>query len=95
MPFRIVDHKKVDMTDEEHAYYRKLVNAFEDGPSSFRDLFDVDADGCISFIRPPVGRQVPWAVIIFLQNLMINQHERRRDAILEQRLAEIERRLSE
>jgi hypothetical protein len=91
---RVVDYKKIDMTGDEWAYYQKLVETFTSGKSSgsehFRDLFDVDDEGYIRMIRPPLGREVPWAVIIFLQNLMINQHERRRDRLFESKMRELE-----
>lgn len=92
MTQRVVDHKAVDMSEPEYAYYRRIVDVF--GSDCFQGLFDADEDGCISFIRPPLGREVPWAVLMFLQNLMLNQHERRRDRILEQRLTEMERALA-
>jgi hypothetical protein len=73
----IVDYKKVEMTEDEKIYYDKIVEEFTNGGYSgkeeFRDVFDVDADGCISMIRPPLKKEVPWVVLVFLQNLMINQ----------------------
>ena len=79
--FTIVDYKRVEMTEEEKAYYDKIVEEFTNGGYSgkeqFRDLFDVDADGCISMIRPPLKKEVAWVVLVFLQNLMINQRLRR------------------
>ncbi|MHA2216333.1 MAG: hypothetical protein ACXACY_10365 [Candidatus Hodarchaeales archaeon] len=81
MSFRVIDYKKIDMTDLEYEYYQQIVEEFSDGQYSgkeqFRDIFDVDGDGCIVSIRPPVKKQVAWAVIFFLQNLMINQRLRR------------------
>lgn len=81
MPLRVVDFKQLDMTDEEFAYYNQLVEAFSDGNYSgknqFHDMFDVDNDGCITMIRPPIGKEVGWAILVFLQNLMINQRLRR------------------
>lgn len=78
---RVIDHKGVDMTDEEFEYYTKLVHEFtygnNNGKDQFHDMFDVDGDGCISFVRPPLKKEVGWAVIVFLQNLMINQRLRR------------------
>jgi hypothetical protein len=78
---QIIDHKSVDMTDEEFAYYKRLVVEFTVGTSSgaeqFRDLFDVDVDGCITLIRPPIRKQIGWGVLFFMQNLMINQRLRR------------------
>ena len=77
----IIDYKKVEMTEEEKAYYDKIVEEFTSGSYSgkeqFRDVFDVDADGCISMIRPPLKKEVAWVVLVFLQNLMLNQRLRR------------------
>jgi len=81
MSIRVVDFKQLDMTDEEFAYYNQLVEAFSGGNYSgkeqFHDMFDVDNDGCITIIRPPIGKEVGWAILVFLQNLMINQRLRR------------------
>jgi len=78
---QVVDHKPVDMTDDEFGYYKRLVAEFtvgmSDGRDQFRDLFDVDGDGCITFIHPPIRRQVGWGVLFFVQNLMISQHLRK------------------
>jgi len=81
MSFRIIDYKKIEMTDDEFDYYNKLVESFTlggySGKDQFHDMFDVDSDGCISIIRPPIGKEVAWAILVFLQNLMINQRLRR------------------
>ena len=77
----VIDYKKVDMTEEEYNYYNDLIREFTYGNTSgkeqFRDMFDVDDDGCISLIRPPLKKEVGWAILVFLQNLMINQRLRR------------------
>lgn len=81
MPLRVVDYKQVDMEDEEYEYYQKLAKSFDygyyKGAEQFHDVFEVDEEGCISFINPPIGKQVAWGVLFFLQNLMINQRLRR------------------
>lgn len=86
---RVIDYKGVEMTDEEFDYYNKLVLEFTfgmyNGKDQFHDVFDVDDEGCISLIRPPLKKEVGWAVIVFLQNLMINQRLRR----LERKVEEI------
>ncbi len=77
----IIDFKQVDMTNEEFEYYNQLVTSFTNGTYSgkdmFHDMFNVDSEGCITVIRPPLGKEVAWAAILFLQNLMINQRLRR------------------
>jgi hypothetical protein len=81
MTLRVIDYKQVEMEDEEYEYYQKLVNSFNygtySGKEQFHDVFDVDGDGCIAYINPPIGKQIAWAVLFFLQNLMINQRLRR------------------
>jgi len=81
MTRQIVDHKSVDMTEDEFTYYRKLVGEFTigmlNGKDQFHDLFDVDEDGCIMSIHPPIRKEIGWGVLFFVQNLMINQRLRR------------------
>jgi hypothetical protein len=88
MPQQIIDHKSVDMTDEENTYYKKLVEEFTIGMSNgreqFRDLFDTDNDGCITFVHPPIRKQIGWGVLFFVQNLMINQRIRRMERKVEE-----------
>lgn len=89
---RVIDHKAVDMTNEEYDYYNSLVKEFtygnHNGKDQFHDLFDVDGDGCISLVRPPIKKRVGWAIIVFLQNLMINQRLRRMEKKIEEFLDE-------
>lgn len=89
MPRKIIDFKSVNMLPEEYEYYLSLVNEFTfggySGKEQFRDMFEVDDDGCITMIKPPLKKEVGWAIILFLQNLMINQRLRR----MEKRVAEI------
>lgn len=89
MSRKIIDFKSVDMLPEEYEYYLSLVNEFTlggySGKEQFRDMFEVDDDGCITIIKPPLKKEVGWAIILFLQNLMINQRLRR----MEKRVTEI------
>lgn len=87
---RVVDYKQVDMTDEEYEEYKRLLDAFTygtySGKDQFRDMFEVDNDGCITLVKTPVGRQIGWGIIFFLQNLMINQRLRRVERKIEEKL---------
>lgn len=74
---RIINYQNVDMTDDEFAYFEKLLADFPDGKQQIRDLYDVDDEGHISMIHPQPGRQVSWGLLFFFQNLMINQRLRR------------------
>jgi len=84
---KIIDYKKVDMTDEEFAYYQNLVKEFTlgtyDGKEQFRDLFETDEDGCIMMIHPSLQKEIAWSVLFFIQNLMINQRLRRMEKVIE------------
>lgn len=89
---RVIDHKAVDMTDEEFEYYNKIIEEFtygiHNGKEQFHDIFDVDDDGCILLIRPSLKKQVAWAAIMFLQNLMINQRLRRMETKIKEILGD-------
>jgi hypothetical protein len=81
MALHVIDYKQVEMNEEEFEYYQTIVKEFTNGAYSgkeqFRDCFEVDSDGCITIIKPPVNKQTAWSVLFFLQNLMINQRLRR------------------
>jgi hypothetical protein len=87
---RVIDYKSVDMTDPEWEYYNKLVEEFTygniSGKEQFKDVFDVDGDGCISMISPPFKKEVGGAVILFLQNLMINRQLRRMERLIKEKV---------
>ena len=73
--FKIIDYKKVDITEDEYDYYQQIVKEYS--KEEFRDMFDTDEDGCINLVKPPLKKSIPWVVIFFLQNLMLNQRIRR------------------
>ena len=75
---RVIDYQKVDITDEEFTYYKELVTQTTDdkikGEDFFRDLFKTDEDGFITIITPK--KSIPWAILFFVQQVMINQRLR-------------------
>jgi hypothetical protein len=73
---RLVDNKRLDMTNEEHDLYEKICNSYPKGKDLFRGLFETDSDGVIIFLIPP-EREFSMEVVMFLQNLMLQQHLRR------------------
>lgn len=88
--------QKVDVTPAEFKYYQELVNAYTNesqrGVDYFMDLFETDDNGHITIIKPI--RDLPWAILFFVQNLMINQHLRSYDAkieAIEERLRSIDK----
>lgn len=84
---KIIDFKSVELTESEFEYYERLVKEFTigaySGKEQFKDLFTVDEDGCISEIHPPMNKELSWAVLFFVQNLMINQRLRRMERKVE------------
>ena len=77
---RVVDYQKVDMCDEEWAYYQELLKKFTSGQSGaifFKDLFVTDEKGIITIVKPT--KPIPWEVIFFVINLQQNQHLREQD----------------
>lgn len=82
MPYIVIDHYKVEMSEEEIIYYNELSEIH--GKDCFSKLFKTDQDGIILIIKPT--KTVPLAVLFFMQNLMINQHLR----IFDTRIAEVE-----
>ena len=68
-----IDYKEVDISKEEHEYYKEIVKQVGD-KECFKELFDVDDRGFITTIRPKTN--VPWAVLFFLQQIMISQRLR-------------------
>lgn len=75
---QVIDYQKVDITDEEFAYYKQLVANFTSeevkGESYFKNLFKTDEKGFIMTIAPQGS--IPWAVLFFVQQVMINQRLR-------------------
>ena len=75
---RVIDFQKVDMTDDEFAYYQELLKKYkEDQIDFFQGLFVTSKSGTITLIKPSTA--LPWEILFFVQNLMINQHLRNFD----------------
>lgn len=76
-----IAYQKVDMTELEFEHYKKLVEQFTDdkqkGSAYFEELFETNDKGIITIIKPT--RSIPWAILFFVQNLMINQQLRSND----------------
>ena len=77
---RSIDYKKIDLTDIEYKYYQDLVKQYG-GTKYFSDLFETDNNGIVTIIKPE--KETVWAVLFFLQNIMINQQLRSNNHRLE------------
>lgn len=80
MPIRVVDNKKVDMTEDEWNLYQKICQSYTSpgvrGEDLFIDLFESNNDGIITFLKPPSKRHTSLEVFLFLMSLMQHQHLR-------------------
>lgn len=81
MPIRIIDNKKVEVTEDEWRMYEGICQAYDDPPAQkgkdlFIDLFESDADGVIIYLKPPHQRLCSFEVYLFLMSLMVHQHLR-------------------
>lgn len=81
-----IGSKSIDITDGEYDYFLKLVDKFTDdkgksGLDYFENLFDTDGEGFITLIR--TEKSIPWAILFFMQQVMINQRMRATDIILQ------------
>lgn len=82
--FRIIDNKKIELTQDEWLMYEKIVKSYttltNKGEDLFIDLFEVDENGIIIFLKPPSKRQTSFEVFLFLMSLMQHQHLRQMHA---------------
>lgn len=81
MAIHIIDHKKVDLTDDEWNMYCQIVDSYtkapyQKGEDFFIDLFETDDKGIIVFLKPPSQRQVSLEIFLFMMCVMQHQHIR-------------------
>ena len=80
MTIRIIDKKKIDLTEDEWAMYQKIVKSYttltNKGEDLFIDLFETNEDGIMIFLRPPSKRQTSFEVFLFLMSIFQHQHLR-------------------
>lgn len=83
---KIIDHKQIDITEAEYSYYLNLIEKFTDkekntdGKVFFNDSFDTNQEGQIILIK--TEKNMPWAVLFFLQQIMLNQRMRINDKLI-------------
>lgn len=80
MSIRVIDNKKVDLTEDEWTMYQNIVQSYtthtNKGEDLFIDLFETNNDGIIIFLKPPSKRQTSFEVFLFLIALFQHQHLR-------------------
>lgn len=92
---RVIDNKKVEMTDDEYDMYNKIVKSYTDmtgkGEDLFIDLFEANDDGIIIFLKPPSKRRTSLEVFLFLMAVMQHQHLRLMHQQIDEVVAEIKK----
>lgn len=77
---RVVDNKKLDMTDDEYTLFNKICRSYDDpyskGELLFSGLFETNDDGIIMFLIPPEKTKTTLQIYLFLMSLMMQQHLR-------------------
>jgi hypothetical protein len=80
MPIRIIDNKKIEVTEDEWNMYQKIVKSYttttNKGEDLFKDLFETDDNGIIIFLKPPSKFRTSFEIFLFLMSLMQHQHLR-------------------
>jgi hypothetical protein len=80
MALRVIDNKRVEMTEDEFGMYQKIVKSYttstNKGEDLFIDLFETDGRGVIIFLKPPSKFRTSFEVFLFLMSLMQHQHLR-------------------
>jgi hypothetical protein len=80
MSLRVVDNKRIDMTEDEWTMYQKIVMSYTSstnkGEDLFKELFETDDNGIIIFLKPPTKFRTSFEVFLFLMALFQHQHIR-------------------
>lgn len=71
---RAVGNKRLDLSDSEFQYFRSLKDQF--GEVDFIGLFKTDKNGIIIAVNPPTNKGIPFGIIFFMLNVMMNQRVR-------------------
>ena len=95
MTIRVVDNKKLDMTEDEWNMYNKIVASYttigNKGEDLFIDLFESNDNGIIVFLKPPTRRHTSLEVFLFLTALMTQQHLRQMYRQIEEAIADLKK----
>jgi hypothetical protein len=77
---RIIDNKKVLITDDEYSFYEVICKGYNrpnfEGKELFQDHFEANENGIIIFVKPPHKKYSSLEVYTFLVSIMVNQQLR-------------------
>ena len=80
MGIRVIDNKKVEITEDEFSLYKEICRSYDrpnfQGEDLFKNLFETNDDGIIIALKPP-RTYTSMEVFMFLMSLMEHQHLRR------------------
>ena len=78
MTLRIIDNKRISLTDAEWNLYLETCNRYDSahrkGKDLFVGLFETDKNGIIIFLKPPTQKYSCMEVYMFLVGIMVHQH---------------------
>jgi len=98
MTLRIIDNKKVEMTNDEWRQYESICKSYDDvnfkGSELFAGLFETDDNGIIMYLKPPSTRKTSFEVYLFLMSLMQHQHLRLMHAQIDDCVAQVKAKLA-
>jgi hypothetical protein len=77
---RIIDNKKIDLTDSEWEMYEEILKSYENQVKNpkdlFADLFETNNYGHIVFLKPPSFKQTSLQIFLFLMAIFEHQNAR-------------------
>ncbi len=99
MVLKIIDNKAVDLTDIEWQMFQDLCASYDSPPAQrgkdlFVDLFEVDGEGNILFLKPP-KRQTSFEIMFFVMSVLQAQQLRRAQARIDMLCDKVEAKLDE
>lgn len=99
MAIRIIDNKKIDLTDDEYKLYGEICRSYDrnnfKGEELFRGLFESDDAGIIMFLRPPSTKHTSLEVFLFVSTIMNHQQLRAMHAKVDGLCAEMRSKINE
>lgn len=98
MTLRIINNKRIELSEDEWILYQKIVRSYtvnnNKGEDLFIDLFEVDNDGYITMLIPPSQRQTSFEVWLFLMSIQQNQQLRLMRSLIDDEIKQIKDKLS-
>jgi hypothetical protein len=96
---KIIDNKKVDMTDDEFKVYQEICKSYDrpnfQGKDLFIGLMETDDAGRIMFLRPPSTRHTSLEVYLFCATIQQQQILRAVQAKADSLFAEMRSKINE